>query len=97
MVSTLVLEAVISIPPMDRFAVDMFIPAVLAVPALLNCAMFDVVQAAEPVFGVQFVLVNQSVGAPVFVHGMMMLEEGTNSPVASRMAEKLFVPLLKAI
>ena len=95
--NTLPLSEVTSIAPIERLAVPILIPAVVAVPALLNWAILEVVQAFDAVDGDQFPEVYQAVAAPVFIQGMMIFAEGTNSPVDKIIALKLFVPLLNTI
>ena len=62
---------VISIAPMLKDAVPMFIPAVVAVPELANWATSVVSHAPEAVFGVQLVLVYHAVEAPALPQTMV--------------------------
>jgi len=57
----------------------------------------EVVHAAAVVLGVQFAAVYQAEAPVPVVHGIIMFEDGTSSPVDNITAEKLFVPLLKTI
>ena len=71
-----------STAPIDKLAVPKLIPAVVAVPVLLNCATLLVVHAPEAVLGVQFVFVYHAVPVVEFVQGIRpLLEVGTTSPV----------------
>ena len=59
-----VLVPVIAIAPIDKELVPILIPAVVALPTLLNCATLAVVHAPAAVFGDQLVFVYQAVEAP---------------------------------
>src|SRR5438045_7568188 len=83
MVNLRVRSEVISIAPIDSGAVAILIPAVIALPALLNWAMWVVVHWAAEVLGVQFVFVYQGVSEPVSVHAAVM-KKGWNPAFSIR-------------
>ena len=91
------LSLVISIAPIESDPVVISMPAIFEDPALLNRAILETVHAANVVIGVQFAELYQAEAPDVFVHGIIMFEDGTSSPVDKITAEKLFVPLLKTI
>jgi hypothetical protein len=70
-VNALVLAAVTSICPMERDAVPIFIPAVVAVPEFRNSATLPVSQAPEAVLGLQFPAVYHAVAAPVLAQKIL--------------------------
>ena len=69
----------------------MLMPAVVAVPVLLNCAILPTTQAAGRVLGVQFVLVYHAVVAPAFVQAMVcaLAAVAPNNAAKHAMATKL--------
>lgn len=64
-VNARVLAEVTSIAPIDKEAVPILIPAVVAVPVFANCAMLEVNHAPDAVLGDQLAAVYQAVDAPV--------------------------------
>jgi hypothetical protein len=77
-VSTLVRDEDTSIAPIEREDVPILIPAVVAIPVLLNCAILQVFQSLEVKLGVQLVLVYHAVVDPVLVQGIVVAEFTAN-------------------
>ena len=72
------IEKQTSMAPIEREEVFMLIPAVVAVPVLLNWAMLHVSHWLLDIFGVQFEFVYQALNAPVFVHAIVEADETAN-------------------